>query len=259
MNKFIFLIFSCFILSFQAYGQSNWWMISTEYSPSSRSSNNRVLNSTNTANGSWRTRLGFKLGEQTFLGISGSYRSYTVRENTNYNDIVFDDIENPPTMNASFSYSQSNHLLGIGTFITQYFRMTEKFHLQVSAFGVVEQGRGRFRINMDNLECYTCIGFGNEFIINNFPIEIENTGFREQIYTAGLDVGASYFLAPRILVQGNLTMYIYEMHRTSSADLDRMYGLPTEAQRPLLQGGEQFNLLGELPVVHIGLMFLIGK
>lgn len=230
-------------------------MISTEYAPSARSSNNRVLNSINTANGSWRTRLGFKLGEQTFLGISGNYRSYTVREKARYN-LEFDG---SPLMNASFGYHHSNNLLGIGAFLTQYFQMTEKLHLQVSPFGVVEQGRGRFRINMESLACVTCGNLGNEYAPNNYPIEIENTGFREQIYTAGLDFGASYFIAPRILVQGNLTMFIYEMHRTSSANLDRMYGMPKEVHRPLLQGGENFNFLGEIPVVHFGMMFLIGK
>jgi len=96
-------------------------------------------------------------------------------------------------MHSSYAYHQSNNLLGIGTFITQYFEMTTRFHLQASAFGVVKQGRGRYRLNLEQVNCPSCGNSVYGYDIARIPIELENTSFREQVYSAGIDFGASYF------------------------------------------------------------------
>jgi len=234
------LLYLFFCITYQSYSQSNNWMISTDISPMARSSNERVLNNPTGSNFEWRNRVGFKLGEQTMLGLSASYRKYDLEEIADYgnNEAMY-----------RYDYRLDNKLFGLGTFLTQYFHITSRFHLQTTAFAQVEQGKGNYESNV--------IGYSNP-LANTIPLPWpeENTSFRERNFFAGLEFGASYFVTPRWILQTNINFLQYENFRNSSATLNRP---PSETTRPLEQEGGGFSFLTDRTIVHLGVMVLLGK
>jgi len=244
----VFLLCLVFSTITNAQTQSNWWMISSEFSPVSRSSPDRVLNSTGASNLEWRNRIGFKLGEQTFMGISGSYRSTSVEEYAEYEDRYGF---------TGYRLTLGNNLLGIGTFVSQYFEISPRFHLQATAFGMVEQGKGQFVNTVEKISCPVC--FENGFWGPYPPYEVENTSFRERNFFAGIEFGASYFLTARWLLQTNLTLFQYENFRNSGANLEGMNISENEAYRSINQEGSNFTFFTQRPVVHVGVIVMLGK
>jgi len=235
MKKNLLLcLFIC--LSFQSYSQSNNWMISSEISPMSRSGNERVLNNPTASNLEWRNRVGFKLAEQTMMGLSASYRQYDLEES-------FFDVER---FRSLYDYKLNNQMFGIGAFITQYYHITSRFHLQTTAYGHVEQGKGNYESSV----------LSGGFRLDNTPWQLENTTFRERNFFAGLEFGASYFISPRWVLQTNINLLQYENFRNSAAGLKNP---PYETTRPLEQEGSGFSFLTNRPIIHLGVMILLGK
>jgi len=245
---YVFLLCLVFSTISNVQAQSNWWMISSEFSPVPRSSPDRVLNATGASNIEWRNRVGFKLGEQTFMGISGSYRSSSTEEYAEYENQGF---------TTGYRYSLDNNLLGIGTFVTQYFEMSPRFHLQATAFGMVEQGKGQFVNTVERISCSTCLE--NGYWGNYPPFEQENTSYRERNFFAGAEFGASYFLTSRWLLQTNLTLLQYENFRNSGAVFEGRESLEEAAHRPVNIEGSNFTFFTQRPIIHVGVMVMLGK
>ena len=233
-----YLLFSFFFcLTYQSFSQSNNWMISSEISPMSRSGNERVLNNPTASNLEWRNRVGIKLGEQTIMGLSASYRQYDLEE-----------IDHDKEMLYTYGYKLNNQMFGVGAFITQFYHITSRFHLQTTAYGQVEQGKGNYESAI----------FGTFGLINMIPLPWpqENTTFRERNFFAGVEFGASYFITPRWVLQTNINLLQYENYRNAGADIKTQ---PSEMSRPLEQEGSGYSFLTDRTIVHLGVMVLLGK
>jgi len=235
-NLLLISLFIC--LYFPVYGQSNNWMISTDISTLSRSGNERVLNNPTGSNFEWRNRVGFKLGEQTMLGLSASYRQYDLEEIADYGGSDF---------RSRYDYKINNQLLGLGTFLTQYYHISLRFHLQTTVYAQIEQGEGKYESNDFG---------GGGLLVTIVPGPPENTTFRERNFFAGVEFGASYFITSRWIIQTNINLLQYENFRNSSAALHRT---PSESTRPLEQEGSGFSFLTDRAIINLGVMVLLGK
>ncbi|KEO72402.1 hypothetical protein EL17_16795 [Anditalea andensis] len=226
------------MITLQVYSQTNNWMISSEISPLSRSGNERVLNNPSGLNMEWRNRVGFKLGEQTMMGLSASYRHYSLKE----------VIELP----IGYEYQLNNHLLGIGSFLTQYYHIAPRLHLQTTAYLQVEQGKGTYQ----NTSLGTGANASNGIMVGVLlpPHLIENNTFRERNFFAGLEFGGSYFITDRWIIQTNINLLQYENYRNTYVDAPQ-----TEITRPVEQEGSGFSFLTDRTIVHFGVMVLLGK
>lgn len=209
----------------------------------SRSGNGRVLNNPTGSNLEWRNRVGFKIGEQTMLGLSASYREYSLEELAIYQS----------DSRSTYGYNLNNNLFGVGAYLTQYYHISSRFHLQTTAFGVLEQGKGSYESAIVGFR----YGSPGQFInIVPLPWPEENGTFRERNFFAGIEFGASYFITSRWIVQTNINLLQYENFRNSSSTLLRT---PSEKTRPLEQEGSGFSFLSDRAIVHLGVMVLLGK
>jgi len=242
MKKNLLLcLFIC--LSFQSYSQSNNWMISSDATPLSRSGNERVLNNPSGLNLEWRNRVGFKLGEQTMMGLSTSYRHYDLKEIT----YLF-----PDAKVGGRQYQTNNNLFGIGAFLTQYYHITPRFHLQTTAYLQVDQGKGTYKHYL--LRSSDTIGIGEGVLLPTQLVEMST--FRERNFFAGLEFGASYFLTPKWVLQTNINVLQYENFRNTLADQSN---LPYGISRPVEQDGSGVSFLTDRTIINLGVMVFLGK
>lgn len=239
--KRILLIFTfCFFgYNFNpVYSQANNWIISTDISPMSRSGNNRVLNNPSGLNLEWRNRVGFKLSEQTMMGLSASYRHYDLKEI----EYRFPDIKSYP-----LQHQVNNQLFGIGAFLTQYFHITPRFHLQTTAYLQVDQGKGTYK--------FYFLPEPNSTLI--FPTKLgEIKTYRERNIFTGLEFGASYFLTPIWVLHTNINLLQYEKFRNTIADQSTT---PFEFTKSVEQDGSDFSFLTDRTIINLGVMVLLGK
>jgi len=88
------------------------------------------------------------------------------------------------------------------------------------------------------------------------PGIIEHNKFRERNFFTGLELGASYFISQRWILQSNINLFQYENFRNAFADIKTP---PSEITRPVEQKGSGFTFLTDRPIVHVGVMVLLGK
>lgn len=245
MKKFllIFLFFIIGIHSKYVFSQSNNWMISSDISPLSRSGKDRVLNNPSGLNLEWRNRVGFKLGEQTMMGLSAGYRYYDLKEIT----YMF-----PDAKVGGRQYQTNNNLFGIGAFLTQYYHITPRFHLQTTAYLQVDQGKGTYKKYF--LRSGDTIGIGEGVLLPTQLVEI--TTYRERNFFAGMEFGASYFLTPKWVLQTNINLLQYENFRNTIADKSTS---PSGITRPVEQDGSGFTFLTDRTIINLGVMVLLGE
>ena len=171
------------------------------------------------------------------LGLSVSYRQYDLGEIADYNNYV----------SYRYEYKINNQMLGVGTFLTQYFHISPRFHLQTTAYGQVEQGKGNYTSSM-------LTGGGSSVTV--IPGPPLNTTFKERNFFAGLEFGASYFITSRWIIYSTMNLLQYENFRNSSSTIQEP---ASESTRPLEQEGSGFSFLTDRTIINLGVMVLLGK
>lgn len=239
------LVVSLILISFSANSQSRW-KVSSDLSPVSRADNKKVLNNPQSFNLEWRNKLGLKLDNQTYAGISLSYRHYQLSE-------VAVSSESFPSLNLN--YRLKNNLLGTGIFITRFLQVKPKLFLHATAFGMIEQGRGDYKLDYLTPICQDCFESQIELPLLQTALTTHETTFRERNRYGGIEVGSNFHLFPRIAFFTSLTLLQYEVYNTSDEPLEFQTHLPYDMRRPLIQKGNSFHFFTERPIFHFGISF----
>ena len=238
------LVLSLSFITFSADCQVRWKMFS-ELSPVSRSANDRVLHNPQSFNLEWRNKLGFRLDNQTFAGASLSLRHYNLTES------AVTDLSNPP---LNLNYQLNNTLLGGGIFITRFLRIKPNLFLHATAFGMVEQGRGKFSLTYETPICQNCFEPDNGIPLTQGGLTAHKTTFRERNKYAGIEVGSNFYVFPKIALFTSLTLLQYEVYNISNDQPDFQANFSSDMRRPLDQKGNSFDFFTDRPVFHFGVL-----
>lgn len=238
------LLLFLIMISFSANAQVRWKLFS-DLSPVSRANIDRVLNSPQNLNLEWRNKLGYRLDDQTYAGVSLSFRHYQLKEAA----ISFESF--PP---LNLNYQLTNNLLGTGIFITRFAQIKSKLYLHATAFAMMEQGRGNYRLMYETPICHDCFEFDNETPLIQPAITSHQSSFRERNRYAGIEVGSNFYVFPKIAFFTSLTLLQYEVYNTSDDQLEFQAHLPPDMRRPFIQKGNSFNFFTERPIFHFGVL-----
>lgn len=238
------LLFSLLLISSSANSQVRWKLFS-DLSPVSRANIERVLNSPQSLNLEWRNKLGYRLDDQTYAGVSLSYRHYQLKE-------AAVSYESFPSLNVN--YQLKNNLLGTGIFITRFAQIKPRLFLHATAFAMVEQGKGNFRLTYATPICLDCFEFDNETPQIQPSLTTHQTTFRERNRYAGIEVGSNFYVFPRIAFFTSITLLQYEVYNTSSDQPDFQANLNSDMRRPIIQKGNSFNFFTDRPIFHFGVL-----
>ncbi|MBS9525283.1 hypothetical protein KI659_14790 [Litoribacter alkaliphilus] len=253
MKKFIPLLF-LFLSSGLAFGQSDEfkWAVFSEIAPYANATPAMHENNFYSHNISWRNRVGILAGENTIIGLLGSYRSYEYLENKTFVNEI--DPTNPRGIGVGYDYrfQTQNNLLGAGVFATQLIPLGKKLELQLNYYAMVEQGKGE--VNRINESIY---GIGiSIFIIDLLPPV--NYEYRERNLNTGFDIGLSYYLRNNLALQGNLRLVQLENFNFRSNGA-QMFPETEDHNLNLNQNGSRFNYLINMPVAHFGISYHLGS
>jgi len=238
------LLLSLLLISSSANSQVRW-KLSSDLSPVSRANIDRVLNSPQSFTIEWRNKLGYRFHDQTYAGISLSYRNYQLRE-------AAISYESFPFLNLN--YHLKNNLLGTGIFITRFLQIKPKLFLHATAFGMIEQGRGDFNLTYETPHCLDCFETSIEIPLIQPSLTTHKTAFRERNKYAGIEVGSNFHVFPKISFFTNLTLLQYEVYKTSNDLPDFQSHLSSDMRRPLIQKGNSFNFFTDRPIFHFGIL-----
>ncbi|WP_143961128.1 hypothetical protein [Litoribacter populi] len=253
--KKIIPLFVLFLLTGLAKGQSDEykWAVFSEITPYANATPAMHENNFYSHNISWRNRIGILAGENTIIGLIGSYRSYEHLENKAFINMWENDGSGELGTGYNYRFQTRNNLLGAGVFVTQLFPLGRKFELQLNYYALVEQGTGE--VNRVHESTY---GIGWRWRLVPDTMAPDRYEYQERNLNTGLDIGLSYYLRSNIAIQGNVRLIQLENYNFRTSDTNR-FREESEHDLDLNQKGTRFNHLINMPVAHIGVSYHFGS
>jgi len=237
----------------KAHGQTSGsdWIIFSELSPTPRSGNNRILKNTNdNFHLEWRNRIGKMINNNTVIGLMGNYRQYSYTEAVTYS-LEFG------SATYSYDYTSKNTLWGTGPFVTRFFQLSSRLQLQATLFGLYEAGKGSYNMTLTGFDCPSCSTPGFSFAGKTG--NIENQGYREKNFYGGLDLGISYALTPRLSLLSGINLVQYENYSITDGNRISPTLYSSALYRQLQVKGNEATVVFNRPIIHFGIMLVLGK
>ncbi len=238
---FVLFIFITGNISAQEYHSR--WVFNSEFSPSFTTDKKRMLeNPVSTQSYDWRNRIGLRTFGDLFVGIHANVRRYEEQHRELFRT----------ANNTSTTYGQQvdNVMLGLGPFFIKYFQLSEKFYLIGSGFVSLEQGKGKYRIFIQDSNCQTC---EFESVGNSFPQEVMEKTIRDIVLNFGADAGMAYLITPSLGVQ--LQVNLARFDRFSTRTGLGSGGVPANPgiQEDINLTGRSYATLADRPIFYLGI------
>lgn len=242
----LLLFFICSIGYFgnvSAQDYHSRWVFNSEVSPSFTTDKERLLeNPVLNRSYDWRNRIGIRTFGDLFIGIHANIRWYEEVHQEQFGT----------ANNTSTTYKQQveNTMVGLGPFFIKYFQLSEKFYLLGSGYVSLEQGRGKYKIFIQDSSCQAC-----EFTAdsNLFPQEILDKTMKDIVLNFGLDAGMAYLITPAmgVQLQVNLARFDRFSARTGlgSGSVPSNPGIMEDINLT----GRSYATLPSRPIFHLGI------
>lgn len=242
----LLLVFICTFFIFgniSAQDYHSRWVFNSEVSPSFTTDKKRLLeNPVTTRSYDWRNRVGIRTFGDLFIGIHANVRWYEEQHRE-----IFRTDNN---FSTTYGHQVENVLIGMGPFIIKYFQITDNFYLLGSGYVSLEQGRGKYRILIEDSGCITCENFPGG---NQFPQVVVNKNIKDIVLNFGLDAGMAYLITPSmgVQLQVNLARFDRFSARTGlgTGSVPGNPGIDEEINLT----GRSYGTLPTRPIFHVGI------
>jgi len=228
------------------------WIYISEFSPSFPTDKAKILeNPYQSQSLEWRNSLGMRVFGEMFVGINVSFRAYNQKETGTYKS------GDQSGISSTYNYKLENKLLGMGPFITKFFKVSPNFYLTASAIAALEQGRGNQK-TLKDLSCPSCTTNQANPINISESEEILSREFKELVLYAHAEIGLTYLITPSIAVNANIMLLRYERNSSRPGKTFTNGSRGSEVDRNVDVANRGIYNLSGRQILHVGLVIPLG-